>query len=96
MIFLHVSDAAKHRYRKVMICSVDCEALKLAIVAVQQLSIDELWVGFDFQGHKLQIPMTRHVLSAQRGAQPYPSYMHLVDVTQYHPLVAAEKGRCGT
>jgi len=45
-IFLHVSDAAKHGYRKVMIHTVDSDVLVLAIAAIQQLSIDELWVGF--------------------------------------------------
>jgi hypothetical protein len=45
-IILHVSDAAKHGYRKVMIRMVDSDVLVLTIAAVQQLSIDELWVGF--------------------------------------------------
>ena len=41
-IFLHVSDTAKHGYRKVIIRTVDSDVLVLAIAAVQQLSIDEL------------------------------------------------------
>jgi hypothetical protein len=45
-IFLHVSDATKHGYRKVLIRTVDSDVLVLGIAAVQQLSIDELWVGF--------------------------------------------------
>lgn len=45
-IFLHVSDAVNHGYRKVMIRTVDSDVLVLTIAAVQQLSIDELWVAF--------------------------------------------------
>jgi len=45
-IFLHVSDAANHGYCKVMIRTVDSDVLVLAIAAVQQLKIDELWVAF--------------------------------------------------
>jgi hypothetical protein len=45
-IFLHVSDAVKHGYRKVMIRTVDSDVLVLSIVAAQQLGIDQLWVGF--------------------------------------------------
>ena len=45
-IFLHVLDAANHGYCKVMIRTVDSDVLVLAIAAVQQLKIDELWVAF--------------------------------------------------
>ncbi len=45
-IFLHVSDATNHGYRKLMIRTVDSDVLVLAIAAVQQLTIDELWVAF--------------------------------------------------
>ena len=45
-IFLHVADAANHGYGKVMIRTVDSDVLVLAIAAVQQLSIDELWLAF--------------------------------------------------
>ena len=44
-IFLHVSDAANHGYAKVMIRTVDSDVLVLAITAVQQLSVDEIWVA---------------------------------------------------
>lgn len=45
-MFLHVSDAVNHGYCKVMIRTVDSDVLVLAIAAVQQLDIDELWVAF--------------------------------------------------
>ena len=45
-IFLHVSDAANHGYSKVMIRTVDSDVLVLAIAAVNEILIDELWVAF--------------------------------------------------
>src|SRR5688572_820283 len=97
-IFLHVSDAAKHGYRKVMIGTVDSELLVLAIAAIQQLSIDELWVGFaSGKSFRYVYQLMRwHVLSVQRSVWLCPSYTHLADVAQYHPLLPAEKGLCGT
>ena len=44
-MFLHVSDAVNHGYGRV-IRTVDSDVLVLAIAAVQQLSIDELWIAF--------------------------------------------------
>ena len=45
-ILLHVSDAVTHGYGKVMIRTVNSDVLVLAISAVQQLNIDELWIAF--------------------------------------------------
>ena len=45
-MFLHVSDAVNHGYGRVMVRTVDSDVLVLAIAAVQQLSIDELWIAF--------------------------------------------------
>ena len=45
-IFLHVADAVNHGYSKVIIQIVDSDVLVLAIAAVQQLAMDELWVAF--------------------------------------------------
>ena len=45
-ILLHVSDAVTHGYGKVMVRTVDSDVLVLAISAVQQLNIDELWIAF--------------------------------------------------
>ena len=45
-IFLHVLDAANHGYGKVMIRTVDSDVLVLAIAAVNEAHIDELWVAF--------------------------------------------------
>lgn len=45
-MFVHVLDATNHGCRRVMIRTVDTDVLVLAISALQQLSIDELWVAF--------------------------------------------------
>ena len=45
-MFLHISDAVNHGYGRVMVRTVDSDVLVLAIAAVQQLSIDELWIAF--------------------------------------------------
>ncbi len=45
-MFLHVSDAVNHGHSKVMIRTVDFDVLVLAIAAVQQLIVDELWIAF--------------------------------------------------
>ncbi len=45
-MFLHVSDAVNHGHSKVMIRTVDSDVLVLAIAAVQQLIVDELWIAF--------------------------------------------------
>ena len=45
-MFLHVSEAVNHGYGRVMVRTVDFDVLVLAIAAVQQLSIDELWIAF--------------------------------------------------
>ena len=45
-MFLQVSDAVNHGYGRVMIRTVDSDVLVLAIAAVQQFSINELWLAF--------------------------------------------------
>ena len=90
LIFLHVADAAKHGYRKVMIRTVDSDVLELAIATVQQLSLDELWVGFD--SVKSFSYLRWHVLSPQRSA--YSLALSTRYVTQYHPLLTVEKALC--
>ena len=45
-IFLHVRDATNQGCRKAMIRTVDSDVVVLAVAAVRQLNIDELWIAF--------------------------------------------------
>ena len=45
-IFLHVRDATNQGCRKAMIRTVDSDVVVLAVAAVPQLTIDELWIAF--------------------------------------------------
>ena len=65
-MFLHVSDAVNHGYGRVMVRTVDSDVLVLAIAAVQQLSVDELWIAFG--SGKSSQPMRWQVPSVLRGA----------------------------
>ena len=73
-----------------MISTVDSDMLVLAIAAVNEIHIDELWVAFAtgkgfryLPAHEIACPM------------PYSSYMCSVDVTQFHPLLVVERRQHG-
>ena len=89
-IFLHVSDAANHGYAKVMIRTVDSDVLVLAITAVQQLSVDEIWVAFASGKSFRYLPAHEmaHALGPEKCILLYLSCMHSAGVTQCHHSLA--------
>ena len=65
---LHVSDSVMHGYHKVMIRTVDSDVLVLAVLAVQQLNIDELWIAFSSGKYFMYLPAYEmaHALGPQK------------------------------
>ncbi len=45
-ILLHVQDAARQGYSKVLIRTVDTDVIVLAVTAAGRLGIEDLWVAF--------------------------------------------------
>ena len=55
-IFLHVADTVTHGNEKVMIQTVDTDVLVMAVAAVQQFPIEELWLAFASSTTFIYIP----------------------------------------
>ena len=64
-LFLHVSDAVKKGYRKLLLRTVDTDVVVVAMVALNRTKPDELWVAFGTGGHFRFIPI--HEVAAAVG-----------------------------
>ena len=45
-LFVHVADAVRKGFQKVMVCTVDTDVVVLAIAIFIQIGADELWLAF--------------------------------------------------
>ena len=64
-LFLHVADAVKNGYRKLLVRTVDTEVVVVAIATLNRTKPDELWVAFGTGGHFPFIPI--HEVAAAVG-----------------------------
>ena len=62
---LHLMDADKHGYRNAMLRNVDADVVVLAIAAVSQLNMNELWVAFGVGRNLRYLPA--HAMAAALG-----------------------------
>ena len=88
-MFLHLLDATIHGHTKVMIRTVDSDVMVLAIAALQQIRIDELWIVFSQ-------PMIWQLTLALRNAKHCFFCTHSVYVTLYRHLLVVVKRLFGT
>ena len=90
---MYVSDAANHGYSKVMIRTVDSDVLVLAIAAVNEAHIDELWVAFATGKSFRYLPA--HEIALSLGPRKSNALLFSADVTQFHPLLVVERRQHG-
>ena len=64
-LFLHVADAVKTGYRKLLVRTVDTDVVVVAIATLNRTKPDELWVAFGTGGHFRFIPI--HEVAAAVG-----------------------------
>ena len=64
-LFLHVADAVKNGYRKLLVRTVDTDVVVVAIATLNRTKPDELWVVFYTGGHFRFIPI--HEVAAAVG-----------------------------
>ena len=64
-LFLHVADAVKKGYRKLLVRTVDTDVVVVAIATLNRTKHDELWVAFGTGGHFRFIPI--HEVAAAVG-----------------------------
>ena len=55
-LLLHVADAVRHGYTKVMARTVDTDVVVIAVAKVQCLSLSELWIEFGVGKHLKYLP----------------------------------------
>ena len=73
-LFLHVADAVKKGYRKLMVRTVNTDVVLVAIATLNSTKPDELWVAFGTGGHFRFIPIHEVAVSVgpRKSATPPP------------------------
>ena len=66
-IFVHLADAVSKGYKKVSIRTVDTDVVAIAVAAVSEISVDELWIAFG-TGHKFRY-IAVHEIAQTLGPQ---------------------------
>ena len=64
-LFLHVADAVKKGYRKLLVRTVNTDVVVVAIATLNRTKPEELWVAFGTGGHFRFIPI--HEVAAAVG-----------------------------
>ena len=85
-IFLHLEDAVKAGYNKVLICTVDTDVVVLAVASVQRLSDVELWITFGTGMSFLSLPVHElvHALTSAVHCLPMFHTFTQFDIHSYH------------
>ena len=90
-LFLHVADAVKKGYRKLLVRTVDTDVVLVAIATLNITKPDEFWVAFGTGGHFRFIPIHEVAVAVgpRKSATPPPpvprtySVRHRVFVCRY-------------
>ena len=64
-IILHLADAVKEGFRKILLCTVDTDVVVLAVAAADKLDVQELWMAFGMVKNFRYIPV--HEISVSLG-----------------------------
>ena len=81
-LFLHVADAVKKGYRKLLARTVDTDVVVVAIATLNRTKPDELCVAFGTGGHFRFIPI--HEVAAAFGPRKY------VTLPPFHALTGCD------
>ena len=81
-LFLHVADAVKKGYRKLLVRTVDTDVVVVAIATLNRTKPGEFWVAFGTGGHFRFIPI--HEVAAAVGPRKSATVYLL------HPLIGCD------
>ena len=83
-LFLHMADAVKKGYRKLLVRTVDTDVVVVAIATLNRTKPDELWVAFGTGGHFLFIPIDEVAIAVgprKSASTPPPCSTHIQGAT---------------
>ncbi len=95
-MILHLADAVNNGFRRIMLRTVDTDVVVLAVAAVDEMEIRELWVAFGTAQHLRTYLCTRlldPLVLKSVGLCQYS--MHILDVTRCPRSLQRERKQHG-